>query len=86
MPRYNSLSCSESTYSPTILWQNGISLIPYPQDVVFGGEDFLVQDKIVITLDKQAYLPLLISLYNCRKKELTLRSDISYPRNTLLLP
>lgn len=36
------------------LWRNGISLIPYPQELALGGEDFIFSDKIDIQIDKGA--------------------------------
>ena len=38
----------------TELWRNGISLIPYPQIVKMGGEDFVFEKKIDILIDKGA--------------------------------
>ena len=38
----------------TELWQNGISLIPYPQAVEMGGDDFIFEDQIDIQTDKGA--------------------------------
>jgi len=51
MSRNNTLSRSEGLHTATVLWQNDISLSPYPQDVVFGGEDFLIRDKLILVLD-----------------------------------
>ena len=36
------------------LWRSGISLIPYPQLVEMGGEDFIFDDEIDIQIDKGA--------------------------------
>ena len=36
------------------LWRNGISLIPYPQMVEMGGEDFFFKSQIDIQIDKGA--------------------------------
>ena len=36
------------------LWRNGISLIPYPQMVEMGGEDFIFKGQIDIQIDKGA--------------------------------
>ncbi len=50
MSRHNTLLRSEGKHTATALWKNGISLIPYPQDVVFGGEDFLIRGKLIFVL------------------------------------
>lgn len=50
----NSLHCSESEYTVTDLWQNGISLIPYPQVVVIRGENFLIRSELFLVLDVNA--------------------------------
>jgi len=36
------------------LFKAGINLIPYPQEVSMGGEDFLLGDKLSVVLDKKA--------------------------------
>ena len=38
----------------TELWRNGISIIPYPQIVEMGGEDFVFEKQIDILIDKEA--------------------------------
>lgn len=38
----------------TELWRNGISLIPYPQIVELGGEDFFPGNQIDIQIDQGA--------------------------------
>ncbi|MEA2063400.1 MAG: beta-N-acetylhexosaminidase, partial [Gemmatimonadota bacterium] len=38
----------------TALWQEGISLIPYPQEVRVGGEEFIFGDRVDIVLDREA--------------------------------
>ena len=38
----------------TELWQNGISLIPYPQAVEMGGHDFVFKGQVNIQIDKEA--------------------------------
>ena len=38
----------------TELWRNGISVIPYPQKVEMGGEDFVFGSQINILADKAA--------------------------------
>ena len=38
----------------TELWQNEISLIPYPQKVEIGGENFVFEKHIDIRIDKEA--------------------------------
>jgi hypothetical protein len=37
--------------SGTPLWNEGISLIPYPQEVVFGGDDFVFDSPVAIVLE-----------------------------------
>jgi len=38
----------------SLLWKSGISIIPYPQSVVFRGTDFILSGTIKIHLDKGA--------------------------------
>ena len=38
----------------TDLWRQGISLIPYPQQVELGGADFLFSGAVNIVLDSNA--------------------------------
>ncbi len=38
----------------TDLWREGISLIPYPQQVEFGGDDFVFGSPVAIVLDADA--------------------------------
>jgi len=38
----------------TDLWKNGIAVIPYPQSVVFKGDDFILSDHVLIHYDKSA--------------------------------
>ncbi len=45
---------SECKYSSTDLWKNGISLIPYPQHVAIGGEDFRIYENLQLVLDVNA--------------------------------
>ncbi|MEA1997361.1 MAG: glycoside hydrolase family 20 zincin-like fold domain-containing protein, partial [Gemmatimonadota bacterium] len=40
--------------SETALWSEGISLIPYPQEVTLGDEDFLLGEETAIVLDESA--------------------------------
>ncbi len=37
--------------SQTTLWKEGISLIPYPQEVVLGGDDYVFEAGVTIALD-----------------------------------
>ncbi len=38
----------------TALWRAGVSLIPYPQEVRLGGEDFVFGSTVAVSLDKRA--------------------------------
>jgi len=40
--------------SESLLWRQGVSLIPYPQEVLPGGEDFYFAPKVSIVLDQGA--------------------------------
>ena len=40
--------------SATELYKAGINLIPYPQEVKLGGDDFVLGSKLVIVVDKKA--------------------------------
>jgi hexosaminidase len=40
--------------SSTTLFDEGISLIPHPQEVSLGGEDFMLENELTIVLDKNA--------------------------------
>jgi hexosaminidase len=49
------VSCSSSfSASRTALWGEGISLIPYPQEVKLGGEGFLFGSGVSVVLDGSA--------------------------------
>ena len=53
------LSClliSEATAadSQSVLWRRGVSLIPYPQEVRVGGEDFVLSSGVKVILDQNA--------------------------------
>ena len=39
---------------PTALWKEGISLIPYPQEVSLGGGDFVLVNGVNIMLDNES--------------------------------
>jgi hexosaminidase len=46
---------SDTMASQTALWQEGVSLIPYPQEVALDGDDFVFSDGAVnIVLDEDA--------------------------------
>jgi len=45
---------SQLSASRSELWQEGICLIPYPQEVTLGGEDFLFDGGVGIVLDRSA--------------------------------
>ena len=38
----------------TALWREGISLIPYPREAAFGGEDFVFGSRVTLLLDVAA--------------------------------
>lgn len=44
----------ESFAQETDLYNSGIYLIPYPKEVKFSGDDFTLDDKVTINLDKNA--------------------------------
>jgi len=48
--------CVSSVLYPaeTALWQKGVSLIPYPQQVQLEGADFVFPREVTVTLDKSA--------------------------------
>jgi len=48
------LNVGVSQAADTQLWRNGLSLIPYPQKVEMGGEDFIFSAQIDIQIDKGA--------------------------------
>ncbi len=48
------LACACLAAAPSPLWQQGISLIPYPREAVLGGEDFVFAAETAIVLDAQA--------------------------------
>ena len=48
------LACMHSAAAQSTLWREGISLIPYPHEVVLGGEDFTFGGEVSITLEPQA--------------------------------
>lgn len=47
-------SANSSTSDETQLWKTGITIIPYPQYVVFQGDDFILSDIVQIHVDKGA--------------------------------
>ncbi|OGG01719.1 MAG: hypothetical protein A3F83_00405 [Candidatus Glassbacteria bacterium RIFCSPLOWO2_12_FULL_58_11] len=44
----------ETVAETSALWNEGISLIPYPQEAVLGGEEFVFDSEVAIVLDKSA--------------------------------
>ena len=74
----NASPCNESQYGATTLWHMGISLIPYPQDVVLAGEDFPIQHKFVIALDQDASEQTLFTVddYLLRLREKGVNAEI----------
>ncbi len=47
-------AAAPSRASSTELWQSGVSLIPYPQQVQTGGEDFTFSGPVSIAVDRDA--------------------------------
>jgi len=48
------LACMYSAGAQSALWRQGISLIPYPHEVVLGGDDFTFEGEVSITLEPRA--------------------------------
>ncbi|MCK4990554.1 MAG: hypothetical protein KAS29_08715, partial [Bacteroidales bacterium] len=51
------LSLSYATFGAeptTALYNEGIYLIPYPQEVILGGEDFVLSVEVSVVLDRNA--------------------------------
>ena len=48
------ISEAAAAESQTVLWRRGVSLIPYPQEVRAGGEDFVLASGVKVILDQNA--------------------------------